>query len=448
MRKAQKIRAESYAELLSRAHLEVKKALESKNMLIAMNLLEQCQTAAIELGNFIEAQEGEGFATIPLLEEYCEALFQFHELIRQEQEISIKKIYKTLNRWQICIENSVKNDIRVRSEVVFLPYKASMWDALESVWMATKKDPDCDAYVIPIPYYDKSPDGSFREIHYEGDLYPDYVPVIRYDAYDFAERQPDVIFIHNPYDECNYVTSVHPFFYSKNLKKYTEKLVYIPYFTLNEVDPQKPEQVEKIQHFILTPGVFYADRVIVQSENMRQVYIRALTKELGEETRRIWQDKILGLGSPKYDKVVRVKKEDLEIPEEWQRIIRKTDGTQKKIILYNTSVSAILRHGDRMLEKIKSVLQTFQNYRDEVALLWRPHPLIKATIASMRPELWSEYEKLVLQYVEDGWGIYDDSPDLDRALVLSDAYYGDGSSLVRLYQKLGKPIMLQNVECL
>lgn len=448
MRMAQKKQVENFIKLLEQAHKEIKRLIENKEFLAARELLGQCQEGALNLGNLIEKTEGEGAVPIPLIEEYCEIVYQFYEAIEQNQEIHVEKFYKTLNKNWIRITNSVKNDIKVRKEVVFLPYKASMWDALESVWLAAKEDPDCDSYVIPIPYYDRNPDGSFREMHYEGDLYPDYVPITQYKTYNFAERQPDVIFIHNPYDDCNYVTSVHPFFYSKNLKQFTDKLIYIPYFTLNEVDPQRTEQVEKIQHFILTPGVFYADRVIVQSENMRQVYIQVLTKEFGRKTHEIWQDKILGLGSPKYDKVLRVKKTELEIPEEWQRIIQKSDGTQKKIILYNTSVSAILQHGDRMLEKIKSVLQIFQNHMDDIALLWRPHPLIKATIASMRPNLWNEYEKLVQQYLAGGWGIYDDSPDLDRALVLSDAYYGDGSSLVRLYQKLGKPIMLQNVECL
>ena len=32
-----------------------------------------------------------------------------------------------------------------------------MWDSLESVWQAADADPDCDAYVVPIPYYDTPP---------------------------------------------------------------------------------------------------------------------------------------------------------------------------------------------------------------------------------------------------------------------------------------------------
>ena len=72
---------------------------------------------------------------------------------------------------------------------------------------------------------------------------------------------------------------------------------------------------------------------------------------------------------------------------------------------------------------------------------------MEATIKSTCPELWEEYERIVQNYKEAKWGIYDDTADLDRAVVLSDAYYGDMSSVVELFKVLKKPIMIQNVEC-
>ena len=109
-----------------------------------------------------------------------------------------------------------------KKEVVFLPYKASMWDSLESVWQAAEEDGQCDAYVIPIPYYDKNPDGSLGEMHYEGEEYPEYVPIVSWKEYDISEHYPDVIYIHNPYDNWNYVTTVHPDFYASKLCQYTD----------------------------------------------------------------------------------------------------------------------------------------------------------------------------------------------------------------------------------
>lgn len=129
------------------------------------------------------------------------------------------KVAKKIQKQLTTLQNGIKYDMpEDRKEIVFLPYKASMWDSLESVWRVAEKDPDCDAYVIPIPYYVKAPDESLNEEVYEGDQFPKDVPITRYDEYDLEACRPDAIYIHNPYDECNHVTSVHPYFYAKNLK--------------------------------------------------------------------------------------------------------------------------------------------------------------------------------------------------------------------------------------
>ena len=409
-----------------------------------VNLLTDCQNCAIAIGNQIEAVYGAGKECVHDLENYCESIYQMSENLAIPA--LCKKLYvQTYNQLQ-NVKRNMEQEIPDKREVVFLPYKASMWDSLESIWLAARDDEECDDYVIPIPYYDKNPDGSFREEHYEGDEYPEYVPVTRYDEYDFGLRRPDVIYIHNPYDEGNFVTSVHPFFYSKNLKQFTEKLVYVPYFVLEEIDPEDKAAVDGMKHFCLTSGVVNADKVIVQSEKMRQVYVNVMIEYAGENTRSYWENKILGLGSPKVDKVLKTRKEDLEIPNEWLKIIQKSDGSWKKIVFYNTSVSTLLQNNEQMLIKMQDVFQVFKENQNEVALLWRPHPLIKATIESMRPQLWEKYKKIVEQYKVENWGIYDESADLDRAVTLCDAYYGDRSSVVQLCIMAGKAVMIQNVQ--
>lgn len=448
MRTRQKKQAEDFTRLMETAHGEIRRALEKQDIMTAQTLLGDCQNGAAALGNMIEEAEGESCVTIPMLEEYCDLVYQIYEQVSGGQIASANKIYKTLKKSLKQIVLSVRNDIKITLEAVFLPYKASMWDSLESIWQAADQDPDCDAYVIPIPYYDRNPDGSFGKLHDERDQYPKNVPVVKFEDYDFEKRRPDMIFIHNPYDECNYVTSIHPFFYSKNLKQYTENLIYVPYFILNDINPDNPDEVKGIEHFCVTPGVINADKVIVQSEDMRRAYINVLSEKSGNTAgkRRYWEEKILGLGSPKVDKVLNTRKEDVEIPEEWLKIIEKADGSWRKVILYNTSVGALLQHGEKMIDKMRQVFRIFRENKEDVALLWRPHPLIPATIKSMRPQLWTEYQSVVREYREEGWGIYDDSPDLDRAIAVSDGYYGDYSSLVSLCRNCGMPVMIQNVE--
>ena len=451
MRKVQKKQVEEFVLLLEEAHQEIKNAMRKKNIDLAKKLLEQCWNGANKASIMIAALEGEEFVTVSLLQAYSEIVNQVYIALEQVSMLKGKDVEQILrNSWNE-VYDSVKKDISVRREVVFCPYKASMWDSLESVWIEANKDENCDVYVVPIPYFDKLPDGSFGQMHYEGKQYPKYVLITDYKAYDFVKNQPDIIFIHNPYDEFNHVTSIHPYFYTKNLKKFTDKLVYIPYFILAEpkedvMITMTEEGKQKMLAFCVQPGVIESTVVIVQSEIMKNLYVNLLSEYFGENTRRKWEKKILGLGSPKVDKIFSIKGEYLDIPEKWRTVLYKEDGRRKKVILYNTSVSSFLQYNECMLNKMRNVFKYFYKNREEVVLLWRPHPLIKATIESMRPNLWNAYEKLVQEYQKAEWGIYDDTADLNRAIELADAYYGDRSSLVHLCQKKGMSITIQDME--
>lgn len=448
MRRQQKKQAEDFIRTLFGNQASLKQKIEKRSISQAIALLGQCQQSAVELGTLIENAEGEGFVTVNMLEDYCESAYQLYEKLNSGTNADYK-LQDMMHRQLEQIKQSIETDIKETIEVVFLPYKASMWDSLESVWKAADQDPDCDAYVVPIPYYDRKPDKSNGQMHYEGEQYPDYVPITSYDAYDLVKRHPDMIFIHNPYDQYNYATSVPPFFYSKNLKKHTDKLIYIPYFITGKISLGNIEAIEKLKDHYITAGVLNADQVIVESEGIRQIYIDLWTEMIGENSRTVWENRILGLGSPKIDKILNTKKEDVYIPAEWRSIIQKSDGTWKKIILYNTSIRALLQADEHILiAKMKEIFHTLKEKQDEIALIWRPHPLIPAMIKASRPALWEDYENLVQEYLEEGWGIYDDSGDVDRAVVLCDAYYGDRSSVIPLCQQLGKPIMIQRISLL
>ena len=407
---------------------------------LLVELLTEMQDLAIAFGTRIETLRGIGTQTVTELECYCECLFHVNESMGS---LKLSDTIVALVKQMKCVRNAFEKDFPNKKEIVFLPYKASMWDSLESVWKAADADPECEAYVIPIPYYDKNPDGTFREFHYEGNLYPDYVPITDYKEYNIEKRHPDMIYIHNPYDDCNFVTTVDPQYYSNKLQMCTDELVYIPYFVLSE----KGVTSEYVKKFCLTKGVLNADKVIVQSELIKRAYVSALEENLGnaDPKGRKWTEKILGLGSPKIEKVKHTKKKELTIPDMWKKVITKPDGSWKKIIFYNTSLTTLLEHNEVAIKKMRWVFDFFKKRQDEIALLWRPHPLIESTLLSMRPQLYREYEKLKEKYIRDNWGIYDDSADLDRAIILCDGYYGDKSSVVPLCQKVGKKVLIQDV---
>jgi len=437
---------------LEEAADNLKKLFSKKDLQNITNLLADCQETALQIGQFIEQLEGgqeqeqstqEPLKTVALLEEYCELLYHANEELNKPDSSAgpIKKLQKQI----IKIEESVKNDLKPdRIEVVFFPYKASMWDSLESIWRAAKDDPACDAYVVPVPYYEvgeKYRDGDpLGKMHYEGDKYPDNVAVVDWQNYNIEERRPDVIFTHYPYDDNVSNYTINPQFYSKRLKQYCEQLIHVPYFVTQGSVPDYNASL---------PGVIHAHRVIAQSEAVRQSYIEHYKKFDKEQG---WkgcfgkaEEKFIALGSPKFDKVINARREDYTLPPEWERLISKPDGSKKKVILYNTHMWKWLEGGETYFKKLRFVFDSFRNNED-VVLWWRPHPSTELNFKIKRPHLLGAYYKVVNDYKSEGWGIYDDTPDLHRAIACTDAYYGDGSSLVALYGVTGKPVVYQNIE--
>ena len=63
----------------------------------------------------------------------------------------------------------------------------------------------------------------------------------------------------------------------------------------------------------------------------------------------------------------------------------------------------------------------------------------------MRPNYKEAYLKRIYFFKEQDWGILDETADPDLAMALSDAYYGDMSSLTTVYKATGKPVLIQNI---
>lgn len=316
----------------------------------------------------------------------------------------------------------------VKKEILFLPYKAAMWDCLESIYQAAAADPTrCNAHVAPIPYAEFTPEHMVKAWHWEKELFPKDVPLLDYQALDLEKLHPDVIFIHNPYDGGNAVTSVDSRYYSKALKPYTDHLVYVPYFVSGDDE-------EMFTGFFNAVGLATVDHVVVESEFVKAQYERHYhwgTPPPG---------KYVALGSPKYDKVQRGgTKATYPLPKAWLTLLR-----GRKSVLYNTSLHASLAEYDVFCQKTRQVLEFFRQ-REDFLLWWRPHPLMKAALDAMYPAVAEEYCRIVAAYQEEGWGIYDQTPDMTRAVLWADAYYGDVSGVLWTFQTTGKPILLEDI---
>ena len=282
------------------------------------------QEEAIAFGNSIEQKKGEGTESVSILEEYCDAVYQAYrsllelvtlktdktnlqykiEDVRIPADLSpslqkelhriLKKPSYYLKKLRVALEKDFKR------QVVFLPYSAKHFESLRPLVDALLQNEEIDCKIIPIPYYDKYGDGSPKEIHYEGENFPKGYVIIDYRSYDFATELPDSIVINSPYDEFNPVFSVDARFYSREMKKYTKRLVYIPWFVTDEINPKSEEDGKaftNMEYYVTVPGVFHSDLTIVQSEGMKKAYLAKISEFAGKAIKKKMEKKISGAGS-------------------------------------------------------------------------------------------------------------------------------------------------------
>ena len=126
------------------------------------------------------------------------------------------------------------------------------------------------------------------------------------------------------------------------------------------------------------------------------------------------------------------------LPESWKQKCK-----NRRVFLYNTHLNGIISDGYLLIKRLENVWKYFYEHQD-ITLLWRPHPLSFQTAEAMNPDFLKAYIYMVEQFKLLDNCIYDDTPDLNRAIGLSDAYMGDYSSLVMLYGFTGKPIYLHS----
>ncbi len=193
-----------------------------------------------------------------------------------------------------------KTDIRVNDtakevkngDVVFLVSDPENWQYMEKEYDKYKNEAAFSVYVIPIPYFVKDNCMNFKEMKIKSEGFPEWLSITKPDEYDFFGCKPGIVYYDNPYDNYDGYISVYPLFYSDKIRLFAQKMIYISCIITDEYTEDDKCAQEMMSYCILTPGVSRADEIIVQSENMRQRYIDALTGWAGEETANIWNNKI------------------------------------------------------------------------------------------------------------------------------------------------------------
>ena len=406
--------------------------------------LSELQNNIVSFGTLTESIKGEDCNTVKLLEQYLEVIYKVAKYVQKFDE-GISYEASAESKYAECdegvkdtfasISEAIDSEIVNRRSVLFLPVKAKHFSSMRMAYEMETATPDTDVYVMPLPYYYKEYDGSFKdEMHIDTEEFiKANIPVTDYSRFDLSLLCPEKIYINSAYDEYNMAVSVDTRFYARNVKKYTEKLIYIPYFKLMEFDRANYPCWYNMQYYCTVPGVVMADKVYVQSENTRKAYIDKLNEWVGDEKYTdIWEQKI-----DVYDDGFKEHSED-----------ELRDAGSKKIIVWFVSAGSLAEFGDRYIEKAYRNLDVFALSKDKLKVLLNSEPFLDEMIKTYSDELYKKWTGFIDEFNRSGIGevvsqVEDQSVE---ALLKANAYYGDPSYICKDFILMKKPVMLQNVE--
>ena len=397
--------------------------------------LSELQNNIVSFGTLTESIKGEDCNTVKFLEQYLEVIYKVAKYVQKFDGNKYAECDEEVKDKFASISEAIDSEIVNRRSVLFLPVKAKHFGSMRMAYEMEAATPDTDVYVMPLPYYYKEYDGSFKdEMHIDTEEFiKANIPVTDYSRFDLSLLCPEKIYINSAYDEYNMAVSVDTRFYARIVKKYTEKLIYIPYFKLMEFDRANYPCWYNMQYYCTVPGVVMADKVYVQSDNTRKVYIDKLNEWVGDEKyTEIWGQKI-----DVYDDGFEEHSED-----------ELRDAGSEKTIVWFVSAGSLAEFGDRYIEKAYRNLDVFALSKDKLKVLLISEPFLDEMIKTYSDELYKKWTGFIDEFNRSGIGevvsqVEEKSVDV---LLKATAYYGDPSYICKDFILMKKPVMLQNVE--
>lgn len=412
-----------------------------------LDMLAQCQSVAIDLGNFIEQMKGEenlsAKACVAALEEYCEKIFNVYNnvslAVGREKE-DFQKLCAALNRAFVQMKQTVESEIIYKKLVAFLPDNPKRWKEMQALYDYYTQQENTEACVIPLPLFTKNLYGGIVAGQDEYDRndkrneYPAYLNVIPWHTVQMQSYEFAAIVIQNPYDAENPYLTVPPVYYAKQLQQYTDRLIYMMPQGVNDFTENDITDVYGLKYSLMMPGAMYADRILIESPAMKALFVNHLTAFAGEDTKEVWTDKVMTIAAFSG-----------ESAQTGQPVQNGQCGQTppKKKLLYCIGENEFYENAEMAINKVKERLNVMTQYPEslKVAVCLYPYDIAAWDICTgqekdMLVQVLKEYRKnkgieLLTKNAFDINGIDDMT-----------AYYGSPSPLICRFVQQHKPAMV------
>ena len=167
----------------------------------------------------------------------------------------------------------------------------------------------------------------------------------------------------------------------------------------------------------------YADYILLQSENTRNMYLEKLVEFTGEEAREVWERKL---------KVAQLYDNDTQI------------SSDRKTIIYCIGVNELAQKGMDSVHKIEERLEIFAENSTRLKVMIYMYPFDLNIWNDVDGGVTQQIIKLLEKYTEQEWCeiCSTNCADMEDIAKESDAYYGSPSPLVLMFTAPGKPVMI------
>lgn len=412
-----------------------------------LDMLAQCQSVAIDLGNFIEQMKGEenlsAKACVAALEEYCEKIFNVYNnlsLVLGREKEDFQKLCAALNRAFVQMKQTVESEIIYKKLVAFLPDNPKRWKEMQALYDYYTQQENTEACVIPLPLFTKNLYGGIVAGQDEYDKndkrgeYPADLNIIAWHTVQMQSYEFAAIVIQNPYDAENPYLTVPPAYYAKQLQQYTDCLIYMMPQGVNDFTENDITDVYGLKYSLTMPGAMYADRILIESPAMKALFVNHLTAFAGEDTKEVWADKVMTISAFSG-----------ESAQTGQPVQNGQCGQTppKKKLLYCIGENEFYENAEMAINKVKERLNVMTQYPEslKVAVCLYPYDIAAWDICTgqekdMLVQVLKEYRKnkgieLLTKNVFDINGIDDMT-----------AYYGSPSPLICRFVQQYKPAMV------
>lgn len=394
----------------------IREAISSIGVPTDINDIIEFQQLAIDMGNMIEEVNGKDNKAIPMIEAYCESLYELYCNFEKGTEAYLEAVTDSYNR----LNEFIKTDILNRNTIVYMPAKTTDWKRLENRYQADISAGK-DVIVCPLDYYSKDYDGRITGKIIDGLGIPNSVKVIDSKGItpEYLEfLHPDEIVITEGIDQWNETITINPAFYSDKLISCTDKLTYVCPYKMDNFDESSERAYHNMKYYVTCPGVVRADEVVVSSEMLRKTYIRKLTEFSGENYKDEWNKRVV-------------------VDTEIERPKTEVSSTKERKLLYCINIGSLLEYGDVAIGKIENSIGII-NCSDGVTLEVCTFPAINDDILKTDEGMFDKLNALLSKY--------EISPATNIDVDDFEAYYGDGSSYVLEFVRRNKPVLIQKYD--